>query len=127
MNSPPRHADAEAARFAAEAAEDAEEAAHLAVDAGDLKAAFDAFRVGAALVARGCMLDLGSFHDEGLGTLRSKHQAMHGYRQPFASSRMPGQCRTRPGRQRRAAVGCGAQRAGRPARTALTNSAFASV
>ena len=82
MKSVSRHPEEEAARDAAEAAE---AAAHQAWDAGDLKTAFHEFRVGAALGLRGCMLDLGYSHDEGLGTLRSKHQAMHWYHQAFAS------------------------------------------
>ena len=67
------------------AAEAAEEAAHQAWDAGDLKPAFEHFRAGAALGWRGCMINLGYFHDEGLGTLRSKHEAMRWYRRAFES------------------------------------------
>jgi len=60
-----------------------EEAAHRAWSAGDLVAAFASFRRGANEGHPGCMLDLGYFFDEGLGTARSKHQAMHWYRRAF--------------------------------------------
>lgn len=82
MKSSSRPPKDESAWVAAEAAEDA---AHRAWHAGDLRTAFDQFRVGARLGWHGCMLDLGYFHDEGLGTLRSKHQAMHWYCRSFAS------------------------------------------
>ena len=82
MKPSPRNPDDDAARVAAETLE---EAAHQAWDAGDLKAAFDNFRAGAALGWRGCMINRGYFHDEGLGTLRSKHEAMCWYRKAFES------------------------------------------
>lgn len=60
-----------------------EESAHQAWDCGDLTRAFSCFRLGALDGQRGCMMNLGYFYDEGLGTLRSKHQAMHWYKQAF--------------------------------------------
>jgi TPR repeat protein len=78
----PRNPDDDAARVAAEAVE---EAAHQAWDIGDLRAAFDGFRAGAALGWCGCMINLGYFHDEGLGTLRSMDEAMRWYRKAFES------------------------------------------
>ncbi len=78
----PRNSDQERARAAAEVVEDV---AHQAWDAGDLKSAFGHFRAGAEHGWRGCMINLGYFHDEGLGTLRSKHAAMRWYRKAFES------------------------------------------
>lgn len=60
-----------------------EEEAHRAWESGDLAAAFSCFRLGANDGQLGCMLDLGYFYDEGMGTLRSKHDAMRWYKRAF--------------------------------------------
>lgn len=60
-----------------------EEDAHDAWESGDLRGALMRFRMGAAEGRRGCMMDLGYFYDKGLGTARSKHEAMHWYKQAF--------------------------------------------
>ena len=60
-----------------------EEDAHRAWESGDLAGAFNCFRLGANDGQPGCMMDLGYFYDEGLGTLRSKHEAMRWYKRAF--------------------------------------------
>lgn len=57
-----------------------EEQAHEAWDAGDLPRAFELFLSCAHQGARGAMLDVGYFYDEGLGTPASKYQARIWYR-----------------------------------------------
>jgi uncharacterized protein len=62
-----------------------EEEAHRAWESGDLAGAFRCFRLGANGGQLGCMIDLGYFYDEGIGTLRSKHDAMRWYKRAFAN------------------------------------------
>lgn len=61
------------------------EEAHRAWESRNLAGAFNCFRLGANDGQPGCMLDLGYFYDEGLGTLRSKHEAMRWYKRAFLS------------------------------------------
>lgn len=56
------------------------EDAHAAWNAGDLRAAFALFRRAVNQGDPHALLTLGYFHDEGLGTPRSKHEAMRCYR-----------------------------------------------
>ena len=60
-----------------------EEEAHRAWESGDLASAFMCFRLGANGGQVGCMMNLGYFYDEGVGTLRSKHDAMRWYKRAF--------------------------------------------
>ena len=60
-----------------------EEDAYSAWESGDLAGAFNFFRLGANDGQPGCMMNLGCFYDEGLGTLRSKHDAMRWYKRAF--------------------------------------------
>ena len=60
-----------------------EERAHQAWESGRLKVAFDLFSKCAELGSKGCMLDLGYFYDEGLGTAVDKQQAMWWYKKAY--------------------------------------------
>ena len=62
-----------------------EEEANSAWASGDLPGAFRCLRLGASDGQRSCMMNLGYFYDEGIGTLRSKHEAMRWYKRAFAS------------------------------------------
>ena len=63
--------------------EEIELKAHEAWEAGDLKLAFDLFFKCAVQGSGGCMLDLGYFHDEGIGTPVDKQQAMYWYKKAY--------------------------------------------
>lgn len=62
--------------------EDIELKAHEAWGSGDLNLAFELFSKGACQGSDGCMLDLGYFYDEGIGTAVDKQQAMYWYKKP---------------------------------------------
>ena len=63
--------------------EETEIKAHEAWDAGNLDLAFELFSICAAQESDGCMLDLGYFYDEGIGTVANKKQAMYWYKKAY--------------------------------------------
>ena len=62
---------------------DIENRAHEAWDKGDTKLAFSLFKECANLGMFGCMLDLGYFYDEGIGTKKNKKEAMLWYKKAY--------------------------------------------
>lgn len=62
---------------------DIEICARAAWEAGRLKQAFRLFQKGAKLGRVGCMLDLGYFYDEGIGTVRSEYKALKWYKKAY--------------------------------------------
>ncbi|MBN6149099.1 sel1 repeat family protein [Xanthomonas sp. AmX2] len=59
---------------------DVERDAHAAWRAGQLQRAFHLFQLGASAGVAGCQLDLGYFHDAGIGTPVDKAKALYWYR-----------------------------------------------
>lgn len=57
--------------------------AHAAWEDGDLECAFDLFSECAAHGADGCLLNLGYFYDEGVGTSVDKQKAMYWYKKAY--------------------------------------------
>lgn len=63
--------------------EEIELKAHAAWEAGNLNLAFELFSQCAAEGSDSCMLDLGYFYDEGIGTDIDKQQAMRWYKKAY--------------------------------------------
>ena len=63
--------------------EDAELKAHEAWDSGNVSLAFEFFSECARQGSEGCMLDLGYFYDEGIGTAIDKKRAMYWYKKSY--------------------------------------------
>ncbi|WCD77536.1 tetratricopeptide repeat protein [Pseudomonas sp. TUM22785] len=63
--------------------EETELNAHEAWEAGNLALALELFSICAAQGSEGCMLDLGYFYDEGIGTPQDKKQAMYWYKRAY--------------------------------------------
>ncbi|MEC5385437.1 tetratricopeptide repeat protein [Uliginosibacterium sp. H3] len=60
-----------------------EQQAFDAWDKGELAQAFDLFSQAVALGLDGCMINLGYFHDEGIGTVQDKEKAMYWYKRAY--------------------------------------------
>ena len=59
------------------------ERAHAAWDSGNLRLAFKLFATCAEAGDVSCILNLGYFHDEGIGTKKDKGRAMYWYRRAY--------------------------------------------